>query len=679
MSKTRGGAIPPVPHGVAPDLRVFLENMRENVEIQLGRRGKKLDKAVTFRDLGTTDVQKLLYGIGAGSGSSGTGSSPSEPPTIDDATAPTTFQAFPGFDFILLQWDIPTYSGHGFTEINRITVDTEQIQTFTVANSSLIGTSSNFVYRDTVAEGSSHYYWARHVNTNDEPGPWHAVPGLYVSTAETFDSLVADAVEDILNAVNLWQNDISTALDILDDNVLQAILDSATTTQTIGNSIISTEGRLTSEIENAKTTAASDFGTATLNTETLKSLIYTQDINGDYLLDGEGNPIFSGAFIDRVDSTLATVDGELKASVGETVRVVDSEGNNYSLSDIMQVSLDNQNKFDAQWGIKLNFNELEYGVGLVRDSQSGEVTFSVATDNFTVYNPATGASSPAFVIDNQNRTLISDAYIDYASIADLVAGSVVASDIAVGVSLTSPIINGGEIIGGSLNINNKTRIESSGLLTATDASIEGTINASAGVMDSVIVQRANINDCTINETCDVLGTVYAQNIEGDIVDRTVATLEVSVSVSSSTINNTGYTIVSGSIIPGTVGPTSIRILQISELKIIADRPQGGDGSVTVGLLFDGTLIQQRTFTLKRFYPSIDDPNPTEEVDIVLRPFACNIPVGNTTHTFEVKILSSLVLPSVKVGPFASIIDIFKAGTSLTNLSGSSNNITFLGK
>lgn len=62
------------------------------------------------------------------------------------------------------------------------------------------------------------------------------------------------------------------------------------------------------------------------------------------------------------------------------------------------------------------------------------------------------------------------------------------------------------ITGGSLNINNNFLVSDTGVVTAKSGTFTGTVNASSGTFSNV----------TINENCNVKGTIYADKISGDV-------------------------------------------------------------------------------------------------------------------------------------------------------------------
>jgi hypothetical protein len=639
MAKTKTAGIPPVPLKVDRDLRPFLEALRENIEVTVGRRGKPIDRAVTFRDL----QDGLLGDINVSPSGAVTITPPppvDEETVIETPTVPQGFSGVAGFTFALLSWNIPTYGGHASVEIYRQTVTGDPAQIISVGNATLIGTTSGFIFRDDIAGGTEHYYWIRFVNTLGAVGPYSSTDGLYLQAALNYDDLIGEALIDILAGLAIWQNDVIISLDLLDDAIIQSVLDNATSITTVSDTIVAAEGRVNSSITNTQTVAANATGAVAIQTQNLSSTIYNLNPDGSIQLDGLGSPVFSGAFIDRVDVTLADVDGNLRASVGTTVSLTDALGNAYSLSDILTLALDANNNLTAQWGIKFTKDDLLYGVGLV--STNNVVTFTVAADAFAIYNPANGTEVVPFVVNAQGQVFISQAFIDYAAITTLVSADIIAERIAAGVSLTSPQIFGGIITGGSLNINNNTRIESNGLLTAINANIQGHIDADSGTLNNV----------TIAETCTINGTVYAQNIEGDVIDRAVVVITTEVEVGAA-IN---YVLMEGRILPGFIGGVSERTLVVTGIALDHNDGGGSTSNFDVVLYLNG--VEEQRFTSR---------NVNEEGSVTVS-LACIIPIGAVQHTFQA-VLQTGVNDNIMVQPAAIVADVFKKGSTITEVGG----------
>ncbi|WAK44630.1 tail-related protein [Alteromonas phage vB_AmeP_PT11-V19] len=213
---------------------------------------------------------------------------------------------------------------------------------------------------------------------------------------------------------------------------------------------------------------ADDFSSTAAVIDELSSSIFIKDENGNLIKDNEGKPILVSAFIDSVDATLAAVNGELMAAVGETLKI-DTGSEEYTLSEIMAISVDSAGKYEGQWGIKTTINDLQYGVGFVaRTDESGNqrTGFHVAADTFSVHNPANGEEIFPLIIDQQGNVLINHAVIDTAVISDLVAETIVTNSLFAGEEIVSPVIKGGEI-----SINDKFIVNDDGSMTGRDVTL----------------------------------------------------------------------------------------------------------------------------------------------------------------------------------------------------------------
>ncbi len=158
--------------------RRFQESVKENLDILLGHRGDKLDKAVTFRDLLDAGVVRLPSSITLWDGDPGIFDPFPEDPELAIPPAPTNLQASGAFQNIILTWDLQRYKGHAFVEIWSHTSDS-------LANATLTGVVSGFVgvYSDPVGENVTRYYWVRAVNENSIAGPYNSSTGTSGQTA----------------------------------------------------------------------------------------------------------------------------------------------------------------------------------------------------------------------------------------------------------------------------------------------------------------------------------------------------------------------------------------------------------------------------------------------------------------------------------------------------------------
>ena len=152
-----------VPAGVSPELRRYLDQLTETIEIRLGRRGDQRDRAVTLRELIDSGLaQDLLSNPFDPNTSGNTGFAQSGSFLQDLAVppVPTGFTAVGAFSQVILNWDFPLYANHSFTEVWRHDSDS-------VGDAQLVGVQAGRVFIDPVGSGVTRYYWVRHVNTNN--------------------------------------------------------------------------------------------------------------------------------------------------------------------------------------------------------------------------------------------------------------------------------------------------------------------------------------------------------------------------------------------------------------------------------------------------------------------------------------------------------------------------------
>ncbi|OOE43439.1 phage tail tip fiber protein [Salinivibrio kushneri] len=166
----------------------------ENVEKLTGQRGDGLDRAMTLRELhslGLVSVSRGARGrlrVQPVSQPTRDGEYTNKPVSIPDA--PSQFEAHGGFGAIMLEWSRPTYSGHGYTEIWRADVDD-------ISAADIVATVTATVFGDIVSPGSTYFYWCRHININDKPGPYHDRSGLEASTSGELGNIIDDVSEQL--------------------------------------------------------------------------------------------------------------------------------------------------------------------------------------------------------------------------------------------------------------------------------------------------------------------------------------------------------------------------------------------------------------------------------------------------------------------------------------------------
>ena len=194
---TKIPAIGKIPTGLEASMRHFLGSIKEALEVRLGQRGDKLDRAVTLRELYQGGVVHLIDGKSihrADDKTSGVGFQSAADAVQYNQTpppAPTNLTATGSLSHILLEWDRPRYSNHAYTEIWRSTVDER-------SSAVLLGQSSHTLYTDAVDPDSTYYYWARFISTSSVEGQWSSLAGIRGETGlipgEKIKTLSADKI-----------------------------------------------------------------------------------------------------------------------------------------------------------------------------------------------------------------------------------------------------------------------------------------------------------------------------------------------------------------------------------------------------------------------------------------------------------------------------------------------------
>ncbi|WP_338067779.1 phage tail tip fiber protein [Brenneria alni] len=169
-----------------------MDAVADNIETLTGQRGDGSSRAVTYADLASLGLANLrtlggklkLTPSTGGSGESSNGK-------VQTPTKPTNFKATGGFAHVLLEWDMPQYSGRSLTEIYRSPEDN-------LANAVLIASTAAGVYGDPVDPEWKGYYWIRHVNSLGKPGPYNDSSGTYAETHADPTSII-DVINEQLN------------------------------------------------------------------------------------------------------------------------------------------------------------------------------------------------------------------------------------------------------------------------------------------------------------------------------------------------------------------------------------------------------------------------------------------------------------------------------------------------
>lgn len=181
-----------------------------------------------------------------------------------------------------------------------------------------------------------------------------------------------------------------------------------------------------------------------------------------------------------------------------------------------------QNGAQAMWTAKASAGQITAGIGLIAKSD-GTSQVALSASQVFVFNPNSSTPmAPLFAIDN-GQTVIAEAIIRKATIQIIQSEKITADYIKAGVSITTPLINGGQIdMGNAFMAGGAAGFGKGGpyggwgwgwhSIIYSDGSIyTNKLNAEGGY-----VKNMTMNNCTIEQDCVVKGTVYADRIVGDV-------------------------------------------------------------------------------------------------------------------------------------------------------------------
>jgi hypothetical protein len=159
----RSKPLPTVTSTVAPDLRRFLDRLRETFEDPDGLVTKtELIDTGAFKNSNLGNLEYV---------------EPGEELSYIAPPAPLNLVATGAMTSITLTWSGVNYnSGYAYTEVWRASADN-------LGAAVLIGTTTSGMYADAVGSDASHYYWVRFVNVLDDKGPFNATSGVAGATA----------------------------------------------------------------------------------------------------------------------------------------------------------------------------------------------------------------------------------------------------------------------------------------------------------------------------------------------------------------------------------------------------------------------------------------------------------------------------------------------------------------
>lgn len=187
-----------------------------------------------------------------------------------------------------------------------------------------------------------------------------------------------------------------------------------------------------------------------------------------------------------------------------------------------QAIADLQNGAQAMWTAKASAGQITAGIGLIANSD-GTSQVAISASQVFVFDPNSSTPmAPLFAIDN-GQAVIAEAIIRKATIQIIQSEKITADYIKAGVSITTPLINGGQIdmgnaflSGGAAGFGKGGPYGGWGWGWYTIIYADGSIYTNRLRAEGGYVKNMTLGNCTIEQDCVVKGTIFADRIVGDV-------------------------------------------------------------------------------------------------------------------------------------------------------------------
>lgn len=187
-----------------------------------------------------------------------------------------------------------------------------------------------------------------------------------------------------------------------------------------------------------------------------------------------------------------------------------------------QAIADLQNGAQAMWTAKASAGQITAGIGLIANSD-GTSQVAISASQVFVFNPNSSTPmAPLFAIDN-GQVVIAEAIIRKATIQIIQSEKITVDYVKAGVSISTPLINGGQIdmgnaflSGGAAGFGKGGPYSGWGWGWYTMIYADGSIYTNRLRAEGGYVKNMTLGNCTIEQDCVVKGTVFADRIVGDV-------------------------------------------------------------------------------------------------------------------------------------------------------------------
>ncbi|MFM4984806.1 DUF1983 domain-containing protein [Aeromonas veronii] len=265
------------------------------------------------------------------------------------------------------------------------------------------------------------------------------------------------------------------------------------------------------------------------------------DLRGQIINEQTVRAEETGALAQRVGTVEAefkAADKTLSANISEVAKT-SADANQATATKLEQLSAktgdiesavqqqseaiaDLENGAQAMWTTKVQAGDITAGIGLVaKDDGTSQVALSAS--QVFVFDPNSATPlAPLFAIDN-GQTVIAEAIIRKATIQIIHSEKITADYIKAGVSISAPLITGGQfdmgnafMSGGTAGFGKGGPYGGWGWGWHTIIYSDGSLYTNRLYSEGGYVRNMTIGNCTIDQNCVVLGTIYADRIVGDV-------------------------------------------------------------------------------------------------------------------------------------------------------------------
>ncbi|HHP5403279.1 TPA: phage tail tip fiber protein [Aeromonas veronii] len=265
------------------------------------------------------------------------------------------------------------------------------------------------------------------------------------------------------------------------------------------------------------------------------------DLRGQIINEQTVRAEETGALAQRVGTVEAefkAADKTLSANISEVAKT-SADANQATATKVEQLSAktgniesavqqqseaiaDLENGAQAMWTTKVQAGDITAGIGLVaKDDGTSQVALSAS--QVFVFDPNSATPlAPLFAIDS-GQTVIAEAIIRKATIQIIQSEKITADYIKAGVSISAPLITGGQfdmgnafMAGGSAGFGKGGPYGGWGWGWHTIIYSDGSLYTNRLYSEGGYVRNMTIGNCTIDQNCIVHGTIFAERIVGDV-------------------------------------------------------------------------------------------------------------------------------------------------------------------